>query len=163
MDLKTEQLEKLTNAQLGNIPEDILVEPEIIRYKSFDGLQIPALFYKPKNINHVKDKKIGAVLLIHGGSVDQERPIYSYEGVYQYLLNKGIAVMAPNFRGSTGYGKDFEKRYFMIGVEVNLKILNMPQNGFYHNSNFAVSGPPYDDHHDDVEFADLHHLSSIQT
>jgi len=38
--------------------------------------------------------------------------VYSYEGVYQYLLNRGIAIMAPNFRGSTGYGKDFEKKIF---------------------------------------------------
>lgn len=53
VDLETEYLEKLTNAQLGNISEDILVEPEIIRYKSFDSLEIPVLLYKPKNVEKI--------------------------------------------------------------------------------------------------------------
>lgn len=111
MDLETEQLEKLTDAHLGNMPLDIMVEPESIRYKSFDGLEIPALLYKPRNIESL-GKKIGAALLIHGGPVAQERPAYSYEGLYQYLVSRNIAVLAPNFRGSTGYGENFEKKIF---------------------------------------------------
>jgi dipeptidyl aminopeptidase/acylaminoacyl peptidase len=49
---------------------------------------------------------------LHGGPPDQERPVYSYEGLYQYLVNQNIAVMAPNFRGSTGYGKNFGRKIF---------------------------------------------------
>ena len=46
-------------------------------------------------------------------STAQERPEYVYSGLYQYLLNQGLAVMAPNYRGSSGYGKDFENRYYI--------------------------------------------------
>jgi len=51
-------------------------------------------------------------LSIHGGPTAQERPLYDYAGLYQYLANSGIAVIAPNFRGSTGYGKSFEKMIY---------------------------------------------------
>ena len=55
---------------------------------------------------------MGAVLSIHGGPTAQERPFYDYSGLYQYLVNNGIVVIAPNFRGSTGYGKSFEKKIY---------------------------------------------------
>ena len=49
------------------------------------------------------------VLSIHGGPEYQERPAYNYNGLYQYLLSRGIAVLAPNVRGSTGYGTAYQK------------------------------------------------------
>jgi dipeptidyl aminopeptidase/acylaminoacyl peptidase len=106
MDLETANLERLTHSFFGNISEDKMVEPMIIRYKSFDELEIPALLYQPKKIN----KKVGVLIMIHGGPNDQERPDYAYEGLYQYLVSRNIAILAPNYRGSTGYGKDFEKK-----------------------------------------------------
>jgi dipeptidyl aminopeptidase/acylaminoacyl peptidase len=111
IDLNTKRVERLTNALLGNIPEDIMVEPDLIRYKSFDGLEISSFLYKPRYIG-CKRRKAGVVLSIHGGPIAQERPEYTYEGLYQYLISKGLAVMAPNFRGSTGYGRSFEKKIF---------------------------------------------------
>ena len=101
-------IEKITHSLLGNIPENLLIKAELIRYKSFDGLEISAFLYKPMN----KTSKFGAVLSIHGGPTAQERPLYDYSGVYQYLVNNGLVVIAPNFRGITGYGKSFEKKIY---------------------------------------------------
>jgi dipeptidyl aminopeptidase/acylaminoacyl peptidase len=122
-DRETERLERLTESLIGNIPEDKMVQPELIKYNSFDGLEIQAFLYRPNNNNgnnsdnnsnnsNNSNKKLGAVLSIHGGPTAQERPTYTYAGFYQYLANNGLAVLAPNFRGSTGYGKSFEKKIY---------------------------------------------------
>jgi protease II len=105
LDLQTQKIERLTNALLSNIPTYLMIEPKHLHYSSFDGLQIPFFLYRPRSIK----KKIGAVLSVHGGPASQERPRYAYEGLYQYLASQGIAVLAPNFRGSTGYSKSYEK------------------------------------------------------
>jgi dipeptidyl aminopeptidase/acylaminoacyl peptidase len=117
LDIETERLERLTDALIGNIPEDRMVQPELIKYNSFDGLEIQALLYRPNyndnnGSNNSNNKKLGAVLSIHGGPTAQERPTYAYAGFYQYLANNSLAVLAPNFRGSTGYGKSFEKKIY---------------------------------------------------
>ena len=88
-----------------------MVQPEPIRYNSFDGLEIQAFLYRPKNDRNGMGK-LGAVLSIHGGPTAQERPTYAYAGFYQYLTNNRLAVLAPNFRGSTGYGKSFERKIY---------------------------------------------------
>ncbi|MFL6363508.1 MAG: prolyl oligopeptidase family serine peptidase [Nitrososphaeraceae archaeon] len=107
---------KLSNSLTGNIPYNMLVNPELIKYTSFDGLEISAYLYKPNTVDSSfdkkKNKKLGAILSIHGGPTAQERPLYDYAGLYQYLANNGIAIIAPNFRGSTGYGKSFEKMIY---------------------------------------------------
>jgi dipeptidyl aminopeptidase/acylaminoacyl peptidase len=99
---------------LGNIPDRKMIQPELIKYKSFDGLEIEALLYRARQSidNNDSDDKFGAILSIHGGPTAQERSTYAYAGFYQYLVNNGIAVLAPNFRGSTGYGKSFEKKIY---------------------------------------------------
>jgi dipeptidyl aminopeptidase/acylaminoacyl peptidase len=104
LDLEKMILNRLVKAHIGNIPEEDMVEPELIEYDSFDGLKIPAFLWKPKEI---EGKKLPAIISIHGGPMAQERPYYS--SVYQYLTNHGFVIMAPNFRGSTGYGKSYEK------------------------------------------------------
>ncbi|MCA1555015.1 MAG: prolyl oligopeptidase family serine peptidase, partial [Chloroflexi bacterium] len=77
----------------------------LIRYQSFDGREVPAWLYKPKNSNG----KAPVVLSVHGGPEAQERPLYNYSGMYQYWLSRGIGVLATNIRGSTGYGKSYQK------------------------------------------------------
>jgi len=79
------------------------VEPRLVRYPSHDGREIPAWLYRP----HGEGVR-GVVISIHGGPEAQERPFYNYAGLYQYLLSQGIAVLAPNVRGSTGYGKTYQ-------------------------------------------------------
>jgi len=110
---KNNNVQKITHSLLGNIPENLLIRPDLIRYKSFDGLEISAFLYKPKEeIVNNKPQKFGAILSVHGGPTAQEKPLYDYSGLYQYLANNKLAIIAPNFRGSKGYGKSFEKKIY---------------------------------------------------
>jgi dipeptidyl aminopeptidase/acylaminoacyl peptidase len=76
--------------------------PELIRYESFDGREIPAWLYRPAG-----NGAAPFALLIHGGPEAQEKPIY--RSYVQYLVSRGIGVLATNIRGSTGYGKTYQK------------------------------------------------------
>jgi dipeptidyl aminopeptidase/acylaminoacyl peptidase len=98
----TGKAKRLTDSMLGGLRESDLASPELISYPSFDGRQIPAWLYKPR-----KRGRIPVVLSIHGGPQVQERPIYN--GLYQYLVSRGIAVLATNIRGSAGYGKTYQR------------------------------------------------------
>jgi acetyl esterase/lipase len=92
----------VTDSRLGGLREDDLVEIELVSYPSFDGREIPAWLYRP-NV----DGKAPVVLAIHGGPEAQEKPVY--QPLYQYLLSRGIGVLATNIRGSTGYGKSYQR------------------------------------------------------
>lgn len=107
LDLPKRKLTQITHSMLGGIDERDLAEPKLVHFTSFDGRQIPAYLYKPKGVSASKQCPI--VLSIHGGPEAQERPMYIYSGVYQYWISRGIAVLAPNIRGSTGYGKTYQK------------------------------------------------------
>lgn len=96
-------LKKLTNTLNSEINENDLVEARVIRYKSFDGTEIPAIYYQPKDAS--KDNKVPALVWVHGGPGGQSR--LSYFALIQYLVNHGYAILAVNNRGSTGYGKTF--------------------------------------------------------
>lgn len=103
--LRTKRLAQLTHNFLGGIPEGHMVNPKLVRYKSFDGRRIPAWVFIPHGASSAN--KVPVVISPHGGPEWQERPWYS--AIYQFLLNRGIAIFAPNFRGSTGYGKSYQK------------------------------------------------------
>ena len=105
IDLSTGAATQITHGALGGIDDADLTEPELVRYPTFDGREIPAFLYKPAGV----DGPMPVVLSIHGGPEAQERPRYAYSGLYQYLTSRGIAVLAPNIRGSTGYGKSYQK------------------------------------------------------
>ena len=92
---------KLTESMLGGLRPRQLVEPTLVSYSSFDGREIPAWLYQPK-----RRSRAPVVLSIHGGPESQERPVYM--PLYQYLLSRGIAVLATNIRGSSGYGKTYQ-------------------------------------------------------
>lgn len=92
----------VTESRIGVPREDDLVDIELIAYSSFDGRDIPAWLYRP-----AVEGKVPVVLSIHGGPEAQEHPLY--HPLYQYLLSRGIAVMATNIRGSTGYGKTYQR------------------------------------------------------
>lgn len=99
----TTKATKLTESLNPEINADDLVESEVIRYKSFDGLEIPSILYKPKQAS--AQNKVPALLLIHGGPGGQTR--VGYSPATQYLVNHGYAVLGVNNRGSSGYGKTF--------------------------------------------------------
>jgi dipeptidyl aminopeptidase/acylaminoacyl peptidase len=103
--LASGQLKKLTNALNPEIDPEDLVDAKIVRFKSFDDLEIPAVYYKPLNAS--PSKKVPALVWVHGGPGGQSRAGYSQS--IQYLVNHGYAVLAVNNRGSSGYGKTFYK------------------------------------------------------
>lgn len=103
-DLASGVVKQITHGALGGIDAQDLTQPELIRYPTFDGREIPAFLYRPADATG----KVPVVLSIHGGPESQERPTYMYSGLYQYLASRGIAVLAPNIRGSTGYGKSYQ-------------------------------------------------------
>lgn len=102
-DLQTHETLQLTQSSLGEIPAHSFVEPRLIKYTTFDGRKIPALFYLPQNAQ--RDGSLPVIIDIHGGPEAQARP--SFSRVHQYFLNAGYAILRPNVRGSTGYGKTF--------------------------------------------------------
>ncbi|TBW28521.1 S9 family peptidase [Gramella sp. KN1008] len=105
LDLKTNNLKKLTNTLNPEIDPDDLVAAEVVRYESFDGLEIPAIYYKPLNAS--PDNKKPALVWVHGGPGGQSR--VGYSALIQYLANHGYAILAVNNRGSSGYGASFYK------------------------------------------------------
>ena len=78
-----------------------LTEPEHVRYPTFDGREIPALFYPAPGT----DAQPPCVVFVHGGPEGQYRP--TFQPIVQYLVSAGFAVLAPNVRGSSGYGRAY--------------------------------------------------------
>jgi dipeptidyl aminopeptidase/acylaminoacyl peptidase len=88
------------------VPASELVEPTLIQYATFDGMQIPSFIYLPEHPELPSDKrKFPALIFIHGGPGGQFVPTFS--PILQYLVYLGFAVVAPNVRGSGGYGKTY--------------------------------------------------------
>lgn len=101
--LETNEIKQLTNTLNPEIDSNDLVEGQVVRFKSFDGMEIPALLYKPKGLK--SGEKIPALVQVHGGPGGQTR--LNYSGAMQYLINHGYAILCVNNRGSSGYGKTF--------------------------------------------------------
>ncbi|HMF56854.1 MAG TPA: alpha/beta fold hydrolase, partial [Pyrinomonadaceae bacterium] len=138
-DLATRKLSQVTHSSRAGIPQTSFVEPELIHYKTFDGLEIPAWYYRPQSqgaslaerLNqsngncgcdastpssqanlHVpaaattrQGAGLPVIVLVHGGPEGQAQSTFS--DTTQYFLSRGYAVLAPNVRGSTGYGKTY--------------------------------------------------------
>ncbi|GGY53589.1 peptidase S9 family protein [Parvularcula lutaonensis] len=97
------ELNRWTKSEVGGLDTSAFVEPEFFRYESFDGMEIPAFIYKPKG-----EGPFPVIVSIHGGPEGQSRPTFS--PTYQYWVNElGAAVVVPNVRGSTGFGKSYVK------------------------------------------------------
>lgn len=108
IDIAARKLRRWTRSEVGGLARANLVEPELIRYPTFDVVngaarQIPAFIYRPAGPGPHP-----VVISIHGGPESQYRPRFS--STYQYFVKElGIAVIAPNVRGSAGYGKSYLK------------------------------------------------------
>ena len=89
-------------ASTAGIPRETFVEPELVRYETFDDREIPAFFSLPAEI---PEAGVPVVVDIHGGPESQRRP--SFSGLRQYFLARGYALFEPNVRGSTGYGRRY--------------------------------------------------------
>jgi dipeptidyl aminopeptidase/acylaminoacyl peptidase len=145
-DLRTRRLAQVTHSDRAGIDASSFIAPRLIKFKTFDGREIPAWYYQPKPIQTAdlpapkydaptsplppaapiamarRDNKpplaspdrlipVGmsgrsrVIVSVHGGPEGQERPGFS--ALYQYYLSRGYAILAPNVRGSTGYGKSY--------------------------------------------------------
>ena len=102
-DFVTKKATKLTDSLNPEINSADLVDSQVIRYKSFDGVDVPSILYKPKHAS--AGNKVPALVLVHGGPGGQTR--VGYSALTQYLVNHGYAVLGVNNRGSSGYGKSF--------------------------------------------------------
>lgn len=101
IDVSRKQVTQLTYSNPPAMEKNKKVIPEIVCYKSFDDLEIPAFLYKPEKPNGA------AIVYPHGGPKDQYG--YFWDELAQYFTAKGYYYLAPNYRGSTGYGKQFER------------------------------------------------------
>ncbi len=133
-------LERLTWSNLPALATLDLVIPEPISYKSFDGLEIPAFLYRPREANRA------AVVYPHGGPSSQHA--LEWDLFIQYLVAKGYTILAPNYRGSTGYGVTFEQaNYLAWGREDMQDCLSgaalLPQLADVDPSRIAIYGASY--------------------
>ena len=101
VELDGKQVTQLTFSNPPAMQKNRRILPEIVSYKSYDGLEIPAFLYRPENSNGA------AILYPHGGPKDQYG--YFWDDLAQYFTAKGYTYLAPNYRGSIGYGKGFER------------------------------------------------------
>ncbi|MBL4618057.1 MAG: S9 family peptidase [Robiginitomaculum sp.] len=103
VNLQNQSFAQHTKALNPEINAAHLVNSKVVRYKSFDGLEIPSILYKPLGAS--KDNPVPALVWVHGGPGGQTRTGYS--AAIQHLANNGYAILGANNRGSSGYGKTF--------------------------------------------------------
>jgi len=94
-------LSRLTTSSTCGIPAKSFVEPELVTTRSFDELEVPSYLYLPK----AEAAPYPLIVYLHGGPESQFRP--GFTPLIQFLLKLGFAVLATNFRGSTGYGRQY--------------------------------------------------------
>ncbi len=122
MEFETGDSRQITHSPQG-VPPEVMVEPELVRFDSFDGLSVPAFIYRPNDIQ--EDTKLPVIINIHGGPEAQYQP--GLASITQYFVYSGYVVVAPNVRGSSGYGKaymaldDVEKRMDSVEDIVSLR------------------------------------------
>jgi dipeptidyl aminopeptidase/acylaminoacyl peptidase len=103
---------ELTYSLPQSVDRDSLVEPELVHYPSTDGRQVPAWLFVPRNLD--RSRKHPAIVWIHGDGIAQNydgwhvrRDYAVYYSFHQYLVQLGFIVLAPDYRGSVGYGKEW--------------------------------------------------------
>ncbi len=104
--IATGKSEQVTHSLMAGVPADHMVEPFLIHYPSRDGKwTISAFVYVPHNMQ--RNGQNAAIVYIHGGPTSQT--VNSFNRFIQHIVNHGYMVIAPNYRGSTGYGKEFQQ------------------------------------------------------
>jgi dipeptidyl aminopeptidase/acylaminoacyl peptidase len=144
-DLKSQHSTQLTDSFVAGLSPTSMATPTLVHYPSKDGkFTISAWAYIPNNI--VRNQKYPAIVYIHGGPASQ-----SMDGFYrfvQYMNNQGYLVIAPNYRGGTGYGHDFQEanRHDAGGEELN-DVLGaadfIQRTGFVDSAKLIVMGGSY--------------------
>ena len=105
-DLATGKSQQITHSLVAGVRSEDMVEPYLVHYASRDGKwTISAFLYVPFNM--ARNGQNAAIVYIHGGPTSQS--MNSFNRFIQYAVNQGYMVLAPNYRGSTGYGKEFQQ------------------------------------------------------
>lgn len=108
-DLRNKSIKYLIKPQYGKADPAFFVTPEYVKYKSFDGLDIPAVLYKPTDVP--EGQTLPALIMVHGGPTAQYFLRFNMFG--QILANEDYVLLQPNVRGSTGYGRKFQDMNLM--------------------------------------------------
>ena len=144
-DFNAARSQQVTHALVAGVRSEDMVTPSLVHYPSRDGKwQLSALVYVPYNM--VRNKQNAAVVYVHGGPASQT--VNSFNRGIQYLTNQGYMVIAPNYRGSTGYGKEFQQaNFFDMGGGDLQDVLAAAewakQTGFLDPKKIAVMGGSY--------------------
>ena len=145
LDMAADGLRRVTNSLPEGLSADGLTEPEKGSYRSFDGLEVPYFLYVPKG---KRAENLPVMISIHGGPEGQSRPGLSSSEFLQYMVSQGIAVVAPNVRGSTGYGKayshldDVEKRLDSVR-DIEALVRHLTETGIADKRRIGVMGASY--------------------
>ena len=102
-DVTAHTLQQITDSFVGGLDQENFLRPQLVVYPSFDTTPIASFLYLPANIE--RDGSHPAIIIPHGGPTWQH--MNDWFPSIQYLVSHGFAVIAPNFRGSTGFGRDF--------------------------------------------------------
>jgi len=144
-DFNAARSQQVTHALVAGVRSEDMVTPSLVHYPSRDDKrQLSALVYVPYNM--VRNKQNAAVVYVHGGPASQT--VNSFNRGIQYLTNLGYMVIAPNYRGSTGYGKEFQQaNFFDMGGGDLQDVLAAAewakQTGFLDPKKIAVMGGSY--------------------
>lgn len=102
VDLRTRKVTRWTFSEVGGLDPTTFATPELVQFRSFDGREIPAWYYRPARASG----KVPVIISIHGGPEAQSR--VSFNPSVQFWIDElGAAVLLPNVRGSSGYGKSY--------------------------------------------------------
>lgn len=135
---------QLTFSNRAGIDSSTFVAPQLIHFKTFDGREIPALFYQPQQ--PPPEGGYPCILYVHGGPAGQLRPEFDVR--FQYFLRQGLAILATNVRGSLGYGRDY---VMLDDVELRMDSVRdlyhavqwLHEQGNMDNSRIAIYGRSY--------------------
>jgi dipeptidyl aminopeptidase/acylaminoacyl peptidase len=103
-DISAGRLTRWTTSELGDLDPARLAEPQLVRFKSFDGLSVPAFVYRPRGV--AAGARTPVIIDIHGGPEAQTRPAWN-PGAQYFADVLGATVILPNVRGSDGYGRRY--------------------------------------------------------
>lgn len=139
-----EKLEQLTFSIYAGIDREIFSEPKLVHYKSFDGLEIPAFLYLPPD--YKEGQPVPFLVHAHGGPEGQFRPYFQRN--IQYFLLNGFGILAPNVRGSEGYGRDYlamdnykNRKHSLMDYKAGVEYLL--ENGYTADGMIGIRGGSY--------------------
>jgi len=144
LDVDGDSVRRATNSHMAGLTTADFCEPTLHSFKSFDGLEVPYFLYMPKG----SKGNMPVMVDIHGGPEGQSVPGVSHKELLHYMVSQGIAVVEPNIRGSSGYGKtylhldDVEKRLDSV-TDIEYLVKHLVETGVADAKRIGVMGGSY--------------------